>query len=68
MLMNFCNFEKSLADVQHAFPDALFVRLDQVAELQSDDYFSDPVHMNGAGRDIATEVFLKALKPHRPQP
>lgn len=62
------NFEKSLADVQHAFPDALFVRLDQVAELQSDDYFSDPVHMNGAGRDIATEVFLKALKPHRPQP
>ena len=56
------NFEKTLASVQRAFPTAQLVRLDQVAALQSDEYFSDPVHMNGAGREIATEAFLKALK------
>ncbi len=56
------NFEKALTEVQRAFPAAQFVRLDQDTPLQSDAYFSDPVHMNGAGRDIATEAFLKALE------
>lgn len=61
-------FEKSVAEAQRAFPDARLVRLDQVAALQSDEYFSDPVHLNGAGREIATEAFLKALNPHITRP
>jgi hypothetical protein len=62
------NFEASLSEIQREFPAAQFVRLDQVAALQSDEYFSDPVHMNGAGREIATEAFLKALKPQPARP
>jgi hypothetical protein len=56
------DFESVLAKIHQEFPAAQIVRLDQVPALQSDDYFSDPVHMNGAGRDIATKEFLKALK------
>jgi hypothetical protein len=58
-------FEASLAEVQKNFPEAQIVRLDQLPALQSDELFSDPVHLNGAGRDIATEAFLKALEPPR---
>jgi hypothetical protein len=61
-------FEECLAEAQRLFPDALIVRLDQIVALQSDEFFSDPVHMNGAGREIATTAFLKALKPHFAQP
>ena len=48
------NFEQRIAEVQAAFPAAQIVRLDQVPALQSDDLFTDPVHLNGAGRDVAT--------------
>jgi hypothetical protein len=56
------DFESVLAKIHQEFPVAQFVRLDQVPALQSDELFSDPVHLNGAGRDIATAEFLKALK------
>ena len=61
-------FEQSLTQVQRQFPQARFVRLDQVAALESDEFYSDPVHLNGAGRDIATAAFLKAsnLPPAQP--
>lgn len=62
------NFENALAEVRSAFPDAQFIRLDRVPELQSDACFSDPVHLNGDGRDIATAAFLKALKPQFARP
>jgi hypothetical protein len=61
-------FEQSLAEVQREFPQARFVRLDQVTALQSDEYFSDPVHLNGAGRDLATAAFLKTLNLPPAQP
>ena len=62
------HFEAALADVQHAFPAARLVRLDRVAALQSDDYFSDPVHLNGAGRELATAAFETALHLAAPPP
>ncbi len=56
------DFESVLAKIHQEFPAAQIVRLDQVPALQSDDLFGDPVHLNGAGRDIATSEFLKSLK------
>jgi hypothetical protein len=55
------SFEKSLADGYRVAPDALFVRLDQLSALNSNEYFSDFVHLNGAGKRIATEAFLREL-------
>ena len=55
-------FENTLADVQRAAPKALFVRLDQLPALDSNEYFSDLVHFNSAGRQITTEAFLSQLK------
>jgi hypothetical protein len=48
--------------LQKAFPKALFVRLDRLAGLKSAENFTDLVHLNGAGREIATAAFLKELK------
>jgi hypothetical protein len=56
------SFESTLADARHAAPQAEFLRLDLLPALRSDEYFSDFVHLNGAGRRIATEAFLKELK------
>jgi hypothetical protein len=55
------SFENALTEAQRAAPHARFVRLDQLPALNSDDYYSDFVHLNGAGRQIATEAFLKQL-------
>jgi hypothetical protein len=56
------SFEDALTEAQHAAPRALFVRLDQLPALNSDQYFSDFVHLNGAGRQIATAAFLEELR------
>jgi hypothetical protein len=61
-------FDEALAAAQQSFPEALVVRLDQISALQSDEYFSDPVHMNGAGRIIATQAFLQAVQPQFAKP
>jgi hypothetical protein len=55
------SFEDALAEGQRAAPQALFVRLDQLPALNSDEYFSDFVHLSGDGKRIATEALLKEL-------
>jgi hypothetical protein len=55
------NFEAALAEAQAVAPEARFIRLDQVTALQDNHYYSDFVHLNGAGRRIATEAFLQQV-------
>jgi hypothetical protein len=57
-------FETALMDAQHVDPYAQFVRLDEVAVLNSNEYYSDLVHLNGGGRQIATNAFLTWLRQH----
>lgn len=59
-------FEYELAEELKRVPKAVVVRLDRVPDLQSDDVFGDFVHLNGAGRVVATRVFAKSLKVHSP--
>jgi len=56
------DFENVLSEAKRVNSDVLFVRLDRVSALHSDEYFSDLVHLNGAGREIATAAFFNALK------
>jgi hypothetical protein len=55
-------FEKALAEARRVAPQTQLMRLDQLPALQSNDYYSDLAHLNGEGRRIATEAFLKWLK------
>jgi hypothetical protein len=55
------DFESTLMDAQRIVPDTTIVRLDRVPAFQSDEYFSDFVHLNSAGRAVATEAFMKQL-------
>jgi hypothetical protein len=52
-------FEAALAEAQHSVPEVNWIRLDQVNELNSNEYFVDFVHMNSYGKMIATEEFLR---------
>ena len=54
-------FEEFLAEAQQEAPKALWVRLDQVPELNSNQYYWDLVHMNAQGQAIATKVLLDKL-------
>jgi hypothetical protein len=54
-------FEAVLADAQRQATETTIIRLDQVRGLSSDEYFSDLVHLNAAGRRIATDAFLSRL-------
>ena len=54
-------FEASLAEAMRAVPGAIWVRLDQIAPLNSSDCYFDFVHLNMQGRSIATPELLKAL-------
>lgn len=51
-------FEASVSKLTSEFPDAAWVRADQIAALQSPEYYWDLIHLNVAGRTIATEYFL----------
>ena len=55
-------FENAFTKLRGAVPEALVVRLDQVPSLDSNDYYTDLVHLNSAGRKIATAAFLQQLK------
>jgi hypothetical protein len=55
-------FEDVLKDVQRLCPKMQMIRLDQVPDLNNNDYYSDYVHMNMYGQQIATEVLLSRLK------
>ena len=52
------DFEGVLRELQQLDPQAHWVRLDKLSALNSNECFSDLVHLNGAGRRIATEAFL----------
>ena len=55
-------FESALTDVQRSAPGALWLRLDKIRELHSNDYFWDLVHMNCDGQRIATDALVTALR------
>ncbi len=55
-------FESTLAGVRHAVPGVVWVRLDDLPALQSDSNYWDLVHLNVAGRAVATDFFLERLK------
>jgi hypothetical protein len=57
-------FEQALADVQHRVPEALWVRLDQLPNLNSNEYYWDLVHLNVSGQEIATQVLIGRLRPY----
>lgn len=58
------DFENVLNDVKSIDPRAQIIRLDKVEGLNSDEYYSDLVHLNGAGRKVATAAFLNEVSPH----
>jgi hypothetical protein len=55
-------FERVLDDVRRLVPEAIVVRLDLVPGITNPDYFSDLVHLNSAGRRLATDAFLRQLR------
>jgi hypothetical protein len=57
-------FETELADARQAVPQAQWIRLDHLPELNSEEDFWDLVHMNPDGQQIATRAFLSWLKVH----
>ncbi len=54
-------FEASLAAARRCAPEAVWIRLDKMPELQSKNYYWDLVHLNVDGQKIATEAFLKEM-------
>jgi hypothetical protein len=58
------DFESALDKAKRIDPKAQFVRLDKLPALNSDDNFGDLVHLNGAGKRIATDAFLSWLREH----
>ena len=56
------DFESALDKAQRIDPKVQFVRLDKISALNSDACFGDLVHLNNAGKRIATEAFLSWLK------
>lgn len=51
-------FEASISKLASEFSEVEWVRADQIPALQSPDYYWDLVHLNVAGRTMATEYFL----------
>jgi hypothetical protein len=62
------DFETALMREQQINSNAGLVRLDKVTALGSDEYYSDLVHLNAAGREIATGVFSSWLTQHFTKP
>jgi hypothetical protein len=62
------DFQDTLVEAQRVCPEAQFVRLDQLPALNSNDYYSDLVHLNSAGRRIATEAFVNWLRQSSTKP
>lgn len=55
-------FDKTLTEAHNMVPRARWLRLDQLRDLNSNDYFWDLVHMNTKGQEIATEALLGQLR------
>ena len=62
------DFEAVLAELQQQSPRAMLIRLDQLPEFQDNALFSDFVHLNSYGQQIATAAFLSQLKKPAGQP
>jgi hypothetical protein len=58
-------FEQALAAQRLHPPGVSWVRLDLEAQLQSNEYFWDVVHMNTAGQKLATDIFLDRINNSR---
>ena len=56
------DFKATLIDVQRRCPRVKTIFLDQLPDLNNNDYYSDFVHMNMYGQQIATKAFLERLK------
>ena len=56
------HFEEAITEAKNINQQAQWIRLDQMDELYSDDFFWDLVHMNYYGQQIATEAFMRRLK------
>ena len=56
-------FDEEVSDLQRVFPQVTVERLDRYPTLESNEYFSDLVHMNKSGQQIATQKFLDRLQP-----
>lgn len=54
-------FEKVLAETRTEFPNLICVRLDQLPELESDQWYWDLGHLNARGQAIATRALLAQL-------
>jgi hypothetical protein len=61
-------FEASLADARRHAPQSEWVRLDQLPGLASNENYCDLVHMNMAGKQLATEALQTWLKQSVHQP
>ena len=55
-------FEDCLAKFQLERDEEIWVRLDRVSQLHSDDLYWDPVHLNVFGKKIATELLLAEVE------
>ena len=57
----FRRFESTLSEAQGSDPQALWLRLDRLPHLDSDEFFWDLVHLNTYGQRIATEALLRHM-------
>ena len=55
-------FEALLAEARQRTPEAFWVRLDSVPELQSNNFYWDLVHLNAPGQALATRTLLARLE------
>jgi hypothetical protein len=56
------DFDRAISEAGALVPGTVVVRLDRVPGLSTSDHFSDLVHLNSAGREVATMAFLSKLE------
>jgi hypothetical protein len=56
-------FAAEVEDVAARFPAVKWIRLDRLNELHSNELYWDLVHLNAAGRPMATAALIQQLKP-----
>jgi hypothetical protein len=56
-------FEESMVETARRVPEAKWIRLDRIPELQSNTLYWDLVHLNADARPLATAALLKQLEP-----
>ncbi len=61
-------FEESLAEQQRAVPGVRWLRVDQLAALNTNEVFWDTVHMNVYGKKIATDHILRWMQANATAP